>query len=416
MINVFDSYSRTYGTSEDFFTASLAMFIEGFPEFREAFVRWLEPHAPLPLAGRSWSVRAQAKRPSRFGEAYLDLVLASSDVELWLEHKTGAALGTYKTEDGEEVDQLEKYLDAARTATGIPMDEGDAVPPVGEDGTGRPHVLLYCIARDAKGLEKSRYGEQNLAKPGRPFGLVWVSDEEAGRDDGHLRWRDFWPRAKAALDSTCRGEHGEFARTLAKQFLAYWGSLPGMSKPSGINGEWSALFERQDDGSGNLVLADLWDQTRAIARRLGWSDTMQDSKGLGRYFGVPQGRGFDQVTVGAVADPSTDYGQLPGGRTESIVISFRTGEKTPAAEDLDGKLVGGEPWGGRIVRKDGKHVHVVVALPNWPSELPKEAGQEWLAAAFVAGLRMFVAKTGMRIDGLDRVWARYATQAAETQA
>jgi hypothetical protein len=98
---------------EDFFTASLALFIERDKNFRFAFLNWLQSLVNEDLTGYAWEVRIQDSRKSQYGEAILDMVLAHSQIELWFEHKVGAQLNRYASESGNEVDQLEKYLDAA---------------------------------------------------------------------------------------------------------------------------------------------------------------------------------------------------------------------------------------------------------------------------------------------------------------
>src|SRR5690606_20990468 len=93
---------------EDFFTASLALFIERNQEFRNAFLSWLEPHVTENLASYAWEVQIQCGLRSQFGDAILDMVLRNPRIELWFEHKVGAQLNRYTGATGEQVDQLQK--------------------------------------------------------------------------------------------------------------------------------------------------------------------------------------------------------------------------------------------------------------------------------------------------------------------
>ena len=122
--------SRT--VNEDFLTSTLAALMDGIPELRRAFLRWIVRGGNLPdeIVDRDWSIDVQKPFRTdgdRFGDAYLDMVFEASDLELWFEHKVESQEGTRQARDGsgESISQLGKYQ-AARlfhelnTKRGVP--------------------------------------------------------------------------------------------------------------------------------------------------------------------------------------------------------------------------------------------------------------------------------------------------------
>ena len=113
MSNIFLSLASWFKSgTEDFFTASLALFLQRNEVFREEFLNWLQPYVLDDLHGRRWTVKAQVTSASDKGDAIIDMEFASPDLLLWFEHKIGAGIGKY-----EEKDQIEKYLDATNRIT-----------------------------------------------------------------------------------------------------------------------------------------------------------------------------------------------------------------------------------------------------------------------------------------------------------
>ena len=391
MINVFRSFSQTYGTSEDFFTACLALFVEGNHDFRDAFLRWLEPHVCVRLRDKSGSVHAQQKHPSKAGEAVLDMVLANPEMELWFEHKIGALPGQYETKEGEQLDQLQKYIDAAkRRMLGVGPDEAvDDRPDVDRSKDG-PAGLIFYITRDDKPLDRARY-RKDLAED-TDFGLVVPVAQD------HLRWRDLWLPAKAALHRTLQGEYGEFERTLARQFLTYWQSQPGMWTQDSHDVAWDDLFEEDEtEADGKLRCLKMWGEVEGLARSLEWSP-MTDSKGVGKYFAIEQGV-LNQVHVGAVQEIGdlAGWSESRGRRVLKIHIRRRHEDREfPRFDPMESY----EGWEGQVGRF-GRQVEVLVPVRGWDRCRADEDKRGALLGAFVAGLRMFEATTAVKIDGLE---------------
>ncbi len=64
MNNIFKSLGHWFvASTEDFFTATLALFLERNEAFRDEFLAWLAPHVHDDLHIRRWTVKAQVKRP-----------------------------------------------------------------------------------------------------------------------------------------------------------------------------------------------------------------------------------------------------------------------------------------------------------------------------------------------------------------
>ena len=95
MSNIFKRLLADFGT-EGPFTASLALFIERDKEFRLAFLNWLQSIVSEDLRGYAWEIATEVFKPSQYGDAYLDMVLAHSEIELWFEHKIDASIGKRK--------------------------------------------------------------------------------------------------------------------------------------------------------------------------------------------------------------------------------------------------------------------------------------------------------------------------------
>lgn len=258
MSNIFLNLSSwfTSGT-EDFFTASLAVFLERNEIFREAFLTWLTPYVQDELHQRRWTVKAQVQTASSKGTAVIDMELSSPDLLLWFEHKIGAGTGKYG-----DIDQIEKYLDAAnRVMVGIEDGTTPVQWPIDAPKNKFPRVALFYVTRDAKSLDRARY-EGRIYNSEKRFGLVWV------RPEGHLRWRDFWYSAKTALDGALSGELGEFERTLSRQFLRYWSSLPGMWKHALPGKDWPELlpdWKTLREGQ-SCAFDELWEEVRRVAK------------------------------------------------------------------------------------------------------------------------------------------------------
>jgi hypothetical protein len=388
--NLFRMLGASFGR-EDFFTASLALFLDRNEALRDAFLGWIQRWTTEDLRARSWKVSAQVRHPSRAGEAIIDMVLANPEVELWFEHKVGSSAGPRTTDEGEEIDQLEKYLDAAaRRMQGIP--DGKTPAPWPERGpTGdRPRVLLFYITRDAKTMDRARYGDRLAGERG--YGLAWPPQ-------GHLRWRDFWHRACVALEGALGGEQGEFERTLTRAFLDYWRGMPGMWLQHCHDLEWHALLSAPKGERARFER--FWSRLQAVAaQRLGWRRT-------GGYGGVSiylsaQHDWFDWIEVSVVTDlEKQPEAAALGDQVLSLLLRpTRDPEWPPFDQQAPAEF---ERWRGRLLlhRLEGQNrLRLLVSIPAWGDCLNDDERDRAVAAAFVAGLRMFVDRTGIEIPGL----------------
>jgi len=255
MRNVFRSLSRWFVSgTEDFFTASLALFLERNEDFREEFLDWLAPRVKDDLHRRHWTINAQVQRPSCKGTAILDMVFSSPDLELWFEHKIGAAIGKYGN-----MDQIEKYLDAAnRVMLGVEDGKTEIEWPGKGPEKGYPRVVLFYVARSPKAVDSQQY-QGRVYQPQTPYGVVLPP----------FSWRRFWPRARNSLDGALRGEWGEFEKTLALQFLGYWRSIPGMWKAIPSGADWSNLLPDPSELQEGqpCPFGELWDDLLTMAAR-----------------------------------------------------------------------------------------------------------------------------------------------------
>lgn len=393
--NLFTWLGSSFG-KEDFFTASVAFFIERNQAFRSAFLAWLQTAAKEPLDCHSFEVRIQVGYPSRFGVSILDMCLINPEIELWFEHKLGSGLGQYQGVDGEQANQLEKYLDAAsRVMNGRIDGQADADWPVGGPLDNQPRVLLFYISRDGIPLVKETYGSQ--IHTAGTHGLVWP-------DSGQLRWRDFWPSAQEALSGALKGEDGEFELTLSQQFLDYWKSIPRMWIQEVFDNEWLSLLPA-DIPSGAIVPFDIYlDQVEQLAvGRLDWRRRV-NYQGHALEFSVPTGS-VDHVTFSAMRRvddidlPVTELGQ------ELIRLIFRSREEASGWERPPESLDVGK-WKGvaKLTRLNNRDaLYVYVGVENWGSCETQEQRTAAIIGAFSAGVKMFEATTAATLSGADKL-------------
>ncbi len=397
MNNIFNKLGASFGT-EDFFTASVALFIERSPSFRRAFLSWLEAVTKEPLNKYAWQVGIQVAKPSRYGTAVLDMRLVNVEIELWFEHKVGAALGKYQTTAGEEADQLQKYLDsAARTMSGVTSSSSDVSWPINGPSPGQPRILLFYVSRDGTSINKDRY-IQNLHLPGG-CGLVWP-------ESGQLRWREFWPLANRALENALKGECGEFERTLSIQFLNYWKGIPGMWLQDVFDEEWSKLLPLDsqilpgDKAPFDVYLAEVEHLAKA---KLGWQ-RQANYKGTSLEFAVANGS-FDHVSFGGVR--RADEIDLPTANLghEIVCLIFRARDIAnvwpPPSPDLCF-----ERWNGTAKTSRANNrtfMTIYVAVDKWSSYHTQVRRIREVTRAFVAGLKIFESITGASISGAEQL-------------
>ncbi len=391
MQNIFKFLGRSFGT-EDFFTASLALFLDRNDEFREAFLRWIQPGLADDLLSRKWQVKIQVTYPSSHGDAVLDMVLANKDVELWFEHKLGAKMGGIRRE-AEPVQQLQKYLDAAaRAMTGREQDRERVPWPSEGPAPDRPRVLLFYITRELERVDQLLYADNIVDRRG--IGLVWPTE-------GHRRWRDFWPSAKAALDGALGGERGEFERTLATQFLDYWQALPGMSLQD-HDQEWAKLLPSTMEKGDSVPFDPYWDLVKERVSSWNWTWS-RGWHGIELYLTVPEGT-VDQVYVYPLR--TVDGPDAKGWNKELgdhvLRVLFRPRSPDHRWPDFSEKALY-ERWRGRLGLHrvgDRTQVRLLVGITNWKDCDFGVDRKRAVASAFEAGIKMFCKTVDVKLPGV----------------
>lgn len=390
--NVFRQLATWFGSSqEDFFTACLALFLDRHEAFRRGFLDWISPYVDDDLAARTWHVSAQVSHPSRKGTALLDMVLASDDLELWFEHKSGANLGQY-----EELDQLEKYLDAAnRVMLAVP----DGItqvewPPCGPNANC-PRVILFYITRKPQTLDRSRY-EDRIYCPAMPYGLTWPQN-------GHLRWRDLWPIASEALRMP--EEIGAaFESELAVQFLDYWRSISGMWKHDAVDG-WVDLLpdHRTLPPKQPCPFDEIWDALVFYARDELGCQPPKPWRGYEQHLVVPPERSSDIDTIFVAPKPEIE--NLENWRdTLGIYVLRLLIRKRDAASW--GRVAfecvqDGHPVRGRVVRLNGEErLELLVGIAHWPEETDLHERQQAILNSFRAGVNASQRQVGHDLSTL----------------
>jgi len=395
MRNVFKSLSKWFASStEDFFTASLALFIERNERFRDEFLDWLTPLVKDDLHKRNWTVSAQVPRPSCMGGAVLDMVLSSSDLELWFEHKVGAQLGKYG-----EKDQIEKYLDTANRAM-LGIEDGATSVTWPEKGPekGYPRVILFYIGRSPKPLDAQRYSGR-VYETSRPYGIVAQT----------LRWRDLWPKANRALADALHGEWGEFEKTLSMQFIGYWRSIPGMWTAAYVGGDWRELLPdpgelKEDESCGFDAL---WEDLVGFGRSdlgcstRGWRGYEQNCK-------LPEERSvdIDRININPVQDVALlrNWDERLGSYVLRLLICPRRDEfEWPAFRS---ELVLDEKWPVRLRlhRVSGPNqLEVLVGIQGWEQCVDTASRRAVILDAFRQGSRAALLETGLEIQGLTTI-------------
>lgn len=303
MNNLFMKLGSSFST-EDFFTACVALFVERNSSFREMFLKWLEEATGESFRGFAWRVEIQSASSSCAGAAVLDMKLRHPSIELWFEHKVDASLGCRRTPDGKEIDQIEKYLDAAaRLISGITVGDQAVEWPVSGPVADQPRVLLFYISRSGQSLDRNRY-EGKLYEPGG-FGF-----------------EPFWDGLKALATETLEWSYKQ-------GYLGNWISFTlstGVADQVGIQA-WASRDEMKVDSSG------LENETIELQIRLRDASLPLPAPGEKLAFerwrgvtglGVTKGRNFLRIHVG-VADWKSAHTQEP--RTRAVTGAFIAGLK-----------------------------------------------------------------------------------------
>jgi len=382
---------------EDFFTASLALFIERDKNFRFAFLNWLQSLVNEDLTGYAWEVRIQDSRKSQYGEAILDMVLAHSQIELWFEHKVGAQLNRYASESGNEVDQLEKYLDAAaRVMTDPNTANAEVTWP--EDGPveGKPKIILFYISRSGSSLIREQYGEKTYGA--NQFGLAFPENNR------QLRWRDFYPVAVTALSDTLSGSNGVFESTLAKQFLQYWQGIKGMWKHHTYDKNWQDLIPSDEElgTTGTAGFDGYLDEIEnLVIEHFGWGKPT-NYKGKSREISIPDHE-IEFITVSPVYSVENDVpNYYPDLGVHVLKLRCRMSGAFSMSSECPERVCH-SAWNAVVkqFRSSNKYgLEIYVAINNWDSSYSDERKSKEVTHAFLAGLYMLESLTQTQVAGL----------------
>lgn len=396
MSNIFQNLGSwfTSGT-EDFFTASLALFLERNETFRGAFLDWLEMRVQDDLHRHRWIIKAQVQTPSNKGAAVIDMELGSPDLLLWFEHKITAGKGKYG-----DIDQIEKYLDAAnRVMLGIKDGNTQVKWPATGPEKGCPRVLLFYVTKDPKPLDRNRY-EGRIYTPTKRFGLVWVPPE------GHLRWRDFWHPAQRALDGALSGELGEFERTLSRQYLRYWKSLPGMWTHALVGSDWLELLPDQKKlPEGQSCPFDaLWEEVRRLAIEQLRCQNIVPYRGyqLQLEFRSEDCADVDQISVHPVIDIAKEPNRTDRLGLHALRLLFRRRDSQEWPH-VRPEATFDNRWPARLrLHRVGAayQLEILVGIHNWNECHDTMERRAAIADAFWAGIKLVKDLAGVEFSGL----------------
>ena len=384
---------------EDFFTAAFALFLESNNHFRTAFLKWIESLVDESLTDYAWDIKIQETRKSQYGDAILDMALVNPKIELWFEHKVGAQLNTYSGNTGEEVDQLQKYLDAAaRTMQGIKTGK-QAVQWPKQPDDGSPRVILFFISRSGSPLDQADYEGKLYCTNG--FGLAFPENNK------QLRWKDFYTSGKNALSETLNGAAGVFEGQLAQHFLTYWQGIRGMWKQSTYDLDWEALIPSDDElgttgiaGFDNYfsIIDDL------IRDHFGWKKPL-NYKGKSREIAIHQNN-IEHLTISPVKRIEDDIPNYDKGLGKQVIrLRCRFTDDVSTSKDYPSQLWH-ESWMGitSTGKRDGKLLlDLYVGVKGWEEAFSDTRKSREVAHSFIAGLHMITSAAGINVEQLDQL-------------
>jgi hypothetical protein len=401
MSNIFNRLLAGFGKEEPF-TASLALFIERNKEFRLAFLNWLQAIVSEDLTGYVWEVATEVTKPSQYGDARLDMVLAHPEIELWFEHKIDAPIGKRKSKADDEdiVDQLQKYLDAAaRVMTDTNTGETEVTWPQNGPIAGKPRIILFYISRSGSILIPEQYAGKIYGD--NQFGLAFPENNR------QLRWKDFHPLAITTLSDTLSGTHGVFEATLAQQFLEYWEGIPGMWRQLQFNDAWLELLPPKDTLTANnpASFANYLDDVEYLfVSKLGWRAKEHWDGGTVVVFetSITQTVSVTMRGIRSI-EGIPNYSSTLG--TEVVLIEIRFSAEVRIAKPVEPRTKF-EGISGMldVQRVNGKDVgHIYVGIHDWDEIHTKDWRYRQIALAFVAGLHMAEQAFDITVDGLDSI-------------
>lgn len=398
MSNIFNRLLSGFGKEEPF-TASLALFIERNKEFRLAFLNWLQSIVSEDLTGYAWEVATEVTKPCQYGDARLDMVLAHPEIELWFEHKVDAKLNIYSSESSDEVDQLQKYLDAAaRVMTDTNTGKTEVTWPQNGPIAGMPRIILFYISRSGSILIPEQYAGKIYGD--NQFGLAFPENNR------QLRWKNFHPLAITTLSHTLSGSRGVFEATLAQQFLEYWEGIPGMWRQLQFNDAWLELLPPKEHLSTRNpapFVNYLNDVEDLFVSQFGWH-AVEHWEGSVVVFDTP----IDQTTtisLSAIRSTEEIPGYSPTLGTEVVRVTIRFDPEVRVTLPTE-TLTHFESYRGMLSleRTNKKDVaHIYVGIPDWDEMHTKDWRYRQIALAFVAGLHMAEQAFDITVDGLDSI-------------
>jgi hypothetical protein len=198
---------------------------------------------------------------------------------------------------------------------------------------------------------------------------------------------------------------GEFEKTLTKQFISYWQSLPGMwSQDAHDIHEWQQLFKANKER--DIPFSQYWRLMETlIIEGLGWSRKRYEERWL--FFEPPGHPTVDQVAISVFdsVDGQVGWESELGKHVLYILLRFRNGEKAPSYKgktDIEGRWIGTlQP---HTKTREREQYRVLVGIPNWDKCGDTSSRNRAVAHTVIAGLKMIAKVTQIAFDGLESVY------------
>lgn len=376
--NFFSKLQETASVgNEDFLTSCLATLLAGIPELQQEFLGWLDPEVKIDLVSRAWEIYGQKSyASSEWGEARLDMVFVSGDVELWFEHKWGASEGVSasKTNPQETIRQLDKYQHTRRLQ---------------EDGRDAK-VLLFYITADGQPLERARF-EGQIHDSSERGGLVWNS-----RRNGSFRWADFFPRVRSVLSGLqSEGRPSGFRTQLLESFVTWWATREGLAVPPACE-----VLHPEDyrDREGLLQAACDWLVTNTKLGRGKVEISVRKGDDLYIWTGRTD---IDRLSSKPYRAERIEGWNAVEDGNNVLKMDFRLRADRLRSCDLDKRHVlddGRTVLVGLNERGEKRYLDMFIELPDWDSELTSEGRKRAIVAAVQCGFYLCRQLTGVDLN------------------